>query len=520
MTPTTPERRVRESSSPGAEIVDLSPFKNVRNNGRARVEFVIEENDLAGVEDHREASEEVQDDHGIDFAEYSGCGPGWPTAMWSEATTVTLDDPTKHLPEEVRWTGLSSRLFHGIASFLFLSWLFVEDSELSHVLSTLTHPLSSLYILTYATLHGLAWYWYRSVSCKGRGPGYLKPNRTFAERMRRTKEKDRQRERERETPPPPPPPLPVMDDSGYRVKESEGEIVPPSYHRNTTASTAESLEPQVVGKSTSDTAENETPAQPSSADQANGPQCDVYDLASDRDGSECGDPTHTHAHTEGATADGRDGRGAVGEEVDSIFYHVTASGEVQPPLHWCDICDIVQPRRAHHCRECGLCVATFDHHCFYVGGCVGELNHWKFYIFLWLSALCLVWDASLAFSAFHEKFYAIDWLKRNMLTLLIWGSLMVLVGITLGLLAYQTFLILTNQTTKEHMRRDRIDYLRELPPHLAPFSLGSGLRGMRDNFVDLFKRREPPIRLWEFTWRVGESIPFNYFDNETYDCGC
>lgn len=63
---------------------------------------------------------------------------------------------------------------------------------------------------------------------------------------------------------------------------------------------------------------------------------------------------------------------------DNDIYSEEDFGD-NPPLHYCDKCQIYQPYRTKHCNECQACVTKFDHHCFWLGGCVGELNHCKFW---------------------------------------------------------------------------------------------------------------------------------------------
>ncbi|CBZ55918.1 putative zinc finger DHHC domain-containing protein [Neospora caninum Liverpool] len=106
---------------------------------------------------------------------------------------------------------------------------------------------------------------------------------------------------------------------------------------------------------------------------------------------------------------------------------------------FCIYCRVLQPLRTRHCAECNHCVLTYDHHCAFLGCCIGEFNHWRFYLFLLSQTIAVTWDSAAA-----------------------------------GLLAYHTYLILSNQTTWD----------------------------------------------WHLTWKHGDEIPFNVFDNDYYDCGC
>ncbi|KAL7255598.1 hypothetical protein ACSBR1_009688 [Camellia fascicularis] len=93
--------------------------------------------------------------------------------------------------------------------------------------------------------------------------------------------------------------------------------------------------------------------------------------------------------------------------------------EMYPPgssvRSWtCTYCNIVQPPRTKHCHDCDKCVIEFDHHCVWLGTCIGQGNHCRF-----------------------------------------------------------CYLVLTNQTTYELVRRRRIPYLRGIPERVYPFSKGA-----------------------------------------------
>ncbi|KAK9230818.1 hypothetical protein WN943_021048 [Citrus x changshan-huyou] len=108
----------------------------------------------------------------------------------------------------------------------------------------------------------------------------------------------------------------------------------------------------------------------------------------------------------------------------------------------CSYCNVEQPPRAKHCHDCDRCVLQFDHHCVWLGTCVGLGNHCRFWWFICEeTALCL-WTGVLY----------VAYLKAN--------------------IALACYLILTNQTTYELVRRRRIPYLRGIPERVYPFSDG------------------------------------------------
>ncbi|XP_057963025.1 protein S-acyltransferase 10 isoform X2 [Malania oleifera] len=108
----------------------------------------------------------------------------------------------------------------------------------------------------------------------------------------------------------------------------------------------------------------------------------------------------------------------------------------------CTYCNVVQPPRAKHCHDCDKCVLQFDHHCVWLGTCIGQGNHCRFWWYiLEETALCL-WTGILY----------IMYLKNN--------------------ISKACYLVLTNQTTYELVRRRRIPYLRGIPERVYPFSKG------------------------------------------------
>ncbi|KAG8478131.1 hypothetical protein CXB51_027944 [Gossypium anomalum] len=115
----------------------------------------------------------------------------------------------------------------------------------------------------------------------------------------------------------------------------------------------------------------------------------------------------------------------------------------------CSYCNVEQPPRAKHCYDCDKCVLHFDHHCVWLGTCIGQGNHCKFWWYICEeSALCL-WTGILY----------ITYLRAN--------------------ISRACYLILTNQTTYELVRRRRIPYLRGIPERVYPFS-----KGVRHNLYD------------------------------------
>ncbi|KAK4262015.1 hypothetical protein QN277_027631 [Acacia crassicarpa] len=136
----------------------------------------------------------------------------------------------------------------------------------------------------------------------------------------------------------------------------------------------------------------------------------------------------------------------------------------------CSYCHVEQPPRSKHCHDCDKCILQFDHHCVWLGNCIGQNNHCQFWWYLCdETALCL-WTAVLYIS-FLKTHIARSWWKDAIIILLLIMLLISLVFLVL-LLLFHSYLILTNQTTYELVRRRRIFYLRGIPERVYPFSKG------------------------------------------------
>eukprot|EP01006_Ploeotia_vitrea_P025685 TRINITY_DN58578_c0_g1_i3.p1 TRINITY_DN58578_c0_g1~~TRINITY_DN58578_c0_g1_i3.p1 ORF type:complete len:281 (-),score=-9.00 TRINITY_DN58578_c0_g1_i3:164-1006(-) len=180
----------------------------------------------------------------------------------------------------------------------------------------------------------------------------------------------------------------------------------------------------------------------------------------------------------------------------------------------CPECRLMRPMRTKHCYDCEVCVPKFDHHCFWIGGCVGECNHHVFWMFLLVATITLSQATILTWSAVH---ITSKWTFLTNCVQLLMACIMTCCVLFAGtLLGVHSYLIVTNQTTWELMKRHSLPYMRDLPHYIVPFD-----EGIKQNVVltccDAPKR--PPR-----VWRIPEDVEdpdrngFNWLNNRYWSC--
>ncbi|KAI4314625.1 hypothetical protein L6164_027513 [Bauhinia variegata] len=136
----------------------------------------------------------------------------------------------------------------------------------------------------------------------------------------------------------------------------------------------------------------------------------------------------------------------------------------------CPYCNVEQPPRAKHCHDCDKCVLQFDHHCVWLGNCIGQNNHCRFWWYLCEETALCVWTGIFYISYLKAHIARLWWKAAIIILLLVTLSISLI--FLLLLLLFHSYLILTNQTTYELVRRRRIPYLRGIPERVYPFSKG------------------------------------------------
>ena len=115
------------------------------------------------------------------------------------------------------------------------------------------------------------------------------------------------------------------------------------------------------------------------------------------------------------------------------------------------------PMRSRHCKVCRRCVARWDHHCYVMRTCIGERNHFKYWFMLLLHTLLFYFYLNIGWNPPDNS--NSDETSGRASTIIIISTIVILY--TGMLLIIHTILMLTNTTTIEWLKGDKISYLRD-----------------------------------------------------------
>lgn len=166
---------------------------------------------------------------------------------------------------------------------------------------------------------------------------------------------------------------------------------------------------------------------------------------------------------------------------DKSRVNVVLTTELPEPIiitNFCKKCNREQINRSKHCSQCEACVSKFDHHCCWIGSCVGELNHGKYWFLL----------TSLSFHQLQLTIYTFDSIMINMeyenpqdvnygqkqIGLYVICFLLSFQGFlfTFLLFIFHTYVICINTTTREHVKRNNLSYMKKYKQWEFPYDLG------------------------------------------------
>lgn len=136
----------------------------------------------------------------------------------------------------------------------------------------------------------------------------------------------------------------------------------------------------------------------------------------------------------------------------------------------CPTCRVFQPPRSKHCHDCDKCVLRFDHYCAWLGTCVGYGNHCRFWWYIFEETLLCLWT-SVLYARSLSTGGSDSWMHFAIVVILLVVLLAALLFLVL-LLLFHSYLVITNQTTHELIRRKRIPEFRNVPENVKPYSKG------------------------------------------------
>ncbi|KAI5059169.1 hypothetical protein GOP47_0025488 [Adiantum capillus-veneris] len=149
----------------------------------------------------------------------------------------------------------------------------------------------------------------------------------------------------------------------------------------------------------------------------------------------------------------------------------------------CPTCRVYQPPRSKHCHDCNKCVLRFDHYCAWLGTCVGYGNHCRFWWYIFEETILCLWTSVMYAMSLSSTGRPSSWLYFSAVIILLVLLLAALLFLVL-LLLFHSYLVVTNQTTHELIRRKRIPEFRNIPENVKPYSIVLPSVGSEDFLVE------------------------------------
>lgn len=155
--------------------------------------------------------------------------------------------------------------------------------------------------------------------------------------------------------------------------------------------------------------------------------------------------------------------------------------ENDPAYYFCSKCQKTIPIRCVHCNTCGRCCLRKDHHCPWLGICIGMNNHFFFILLLIFEIFFCFGLMFIVSPGIQDDMPYQKWLYTSLpLSIVYYGVIFVLLQPFL-LLPIHFYLICTDMTTREYIKKNKITYLKKWNHMFSPYS--QGLFSNIKNFV-------------------------------------
>ena len=168
-------------------------------------------------------------------------------------------------------------------------------------------------------------------------------------------------------------------------------------------------------------------------------------------------------------------------------------------LKYCITCNIVRDLRVFHCSKCNLCILRHDHHCPWLSNCIGYNNHKKFlclivFTFVYGVNVLITLIMIIGYDDIRQRLS----LVKTILVAVDGGITCVIVLFVMRLIVHQVYMISTNQTTSEYLRRNK--------DQLNPYTLDT----CSENWKEFWKG------MLEYKGRITYNDNARYFIEKNY----